>query len=46
MRLLQAKITILFLKSFNGKNIITFSQFNNKKKQGQNIINLVFGEKR
>ena len=35
-----------FFKKFNGKNIITFSQFNNKKKQGQNIINLVFGEKK
>ena len=34
-----------FFKKFNGKNIITFSQFNNKKKQGQNIINLVFMKK-
>ena len=35
-----------FFKNFNGKNIITISKFKIKKKQYQNIINLVFGEKK
>ena len=35
-----------FFKKFNGKKIITFSQFKNQKNQGQNIINLVVGEKK
>ena len=34
-----------FFKNFNGKNIISYSKFKIKKKQYQNIINLVVGEK-
>ncbi len=35
-----------FFKKFNGKNIVTFSQFKNRKNQIQSIINLVVGEKK